>query len=71
MLDQHLRIVESSAAARAETGAENGQSVLDAFPGSRPVLVPQLEKARRTGKTVAFPLYLDGSVADITVVPAE
>jgi hypothetical protein len=71
VLDENLQIVESTAAARAETGAENGQSVLAAFPGSQRVLVPQLERARRTGETVAFPLYLHGSVTDLTVVPAE
>lgn len=70
VLDEEYRIVEVSWAAEAGVGPLCGQNLLDCFPGSRPLFLPYLKEAQRTGRVVSFPQYFDGYVADVKVVPA-
>jgi hypothetical protein len=69
VLDEDLRIVEVGPAAQAGFGPLCGQRLLDCFPGSRPLVLPYLKEAQRTGRVVQFAQYFDGYVADAKVVP--
>lgn len=69
VLDEEYRIVEVNQAARAGLGPLLGESILESFPGARPLFLPYYEQARRTGETVEFVQYYDGYVAHLKVVP--
>ena len=69
VLDEQFRIVEVGRAAWAGTGPLCGHHLVDCFPGSRPLLLPYLEEAQRTGRVVEFAQYFDGYVADLRIVP--
>jgi len=69
VLDDQLRIVEVGPAAQAGFGPLCGRRLLDCFAGSRPLFLPYLEEAQRTGRVVEFAQYFDGYVADLKVVP--
>jgi hypothetical protein len=70
VLDEEYRIVEVSSAAKAGVGPLCGRNILDCFPGSRPLFLPYLKEAQRTGRVVKFAQYFDGYVAEVKVVPA-
>jgi hypothetical protein len=70
VLDEQLRIIEASPAAQAGVAPLCGQRVLDCFPGSRPLFLPYLKEAQRTGRVVKFAQYFNGYVADVKIVPA-
>lgn len=70
VLDEELRIVEVGPAAQAGIRPLCGQRLVDCFPGSRPLFLPYLEEAQRTGRVVEFAQYFDGYVADVKVVPS-
>jgi hypothetical protein len=61
VLDEQYRIVEVSWAAEAGVGPLCGQNLLDCFPGSRPLFLPYLKEAQRTGRVVKFAQYFEGS----------
>jgi hypothetical protein len=71
ILDERYRIVEVSRAAEAELGPLCGKNLLDCFPGSRPLFLPYLKEAQRTGRVVRFAQYFNGYVAELKIVPAE
>jgi hypothetical protein len=71
VLDEHYRIVEVSRAAEAALGPLCGRNLLDCFPGSRPLFLPYLKEAQRTGRVVQFAQYFNGYVAEVTIVPHE
>jgi hypothetical protein len=71
VLDEQYRIVEVSWAAEAGVGPLCGQNLLDCFPGSRPLFLPYLKEAQRTGRVVKFAQYFEGYVAEVKIVPAE
>jgi hypothetical protein len=69
VLDERFRIVEVSRAAEAGLGPFCGRNLLDCFPGSRPLFLPYLKEAQRTGRVVTFAQYFDGYVAEVKIVP--
>ena len=70
VLDEHLRIVESSCAARnGHVGPGCGQSFLELFTGSRSMILPYLDEAQRTSRVMTFARYFDGYVAEVRIVP--
>lgn len=69
VLDEQFRVVEVGPAAPAGLRPLCGQHLLDCFPGSRPLFLPYLEEAQRTGRIVKFAQYFDGYVAHLEVVP--
>jgi hypothetical protein len=69
VLDEHYRIVEVSQAAEAALGPLRGRNLLECFPGSRPLFLPYLKEARRTGTVVRFAQYFNGYVAEVKIVP--
>jgi hypothetical protein len=69
VLDDQFRIVEANSAAQAGVGPLCGQSLVDCFPGSRPLFLPYLKEAQRTGRVVKFAQYFDGYVALLEAVP--
>jgi hypothetical protein len=69
VLDEEFRVVEVSAAAQAGFGPLCGRRLVDCFPGSRPLFLPYLKEAQRTGRVVEFAQYFDGYVAELKVVP--
>lgn len=69
VLDEHDRIVECNAAARASFGHTLGQDVYACFPGSAPLFRPYYDRARRTGTVVEFAQYFDGYVTHVRVAP--
>lgn len=71
VLDEQYRIVGVSRAAEAGLGPLCGQNLLDCFPGSRPLFLPYMKEAQRTGRVVRFAQYFDGYVAEWKIVPAE
>jgi hypothetical protein len=70
VLDEQYRIVEVNLAAEAGLGPLCGQNIMDCFPGLRPLLVPYLKEAQRTGRVVRFAQYFNGYVAEVKIVPA-
>jgi hypothetical protein len=71
VLDERYRIVEVGQAAEAWLGPLCGQNLLDCLPGSRPLFLPYLKEAQRTGRVVRFAQYFNGYVAEVKIVPAE
>jgi hypothetical protein len=69
VLDERFRIVEVNRAAEAGLGSLCGKNLLDCFPDSRPLFLPYLKEAQRTGRVVRFAQYFNGYVADVKVVP--
>jgi hypothetical protein len=69
VLDDEFRVVETGWPADAGVGPRCGESLLDHFPGSRPLFLPYLEKARRTQGIVKFAQYFEGHVAEVSIVP--
>jgi hypothetical protein len=71
VLDERYRIVEVSRAAEAGLGPLCGQNLLDSFPGSRPLFLPYLKEAQRTGRVVKFAQFFNGYVTEVKIVPDE
>jgi hypothetical protein len=71
VLDEEYRVVEVSWAPGAGDGPLCGQNLLDYLPGSRPLFLPYLKEAARTGRVVTFAQYFDGYVAEVKIVPGE
>lgn len=70
VLDENLRIVESSSAAHdGYVGPGCGQGFLELFTGSRSIILPYLAEAQRTSRVVRFARYFDGYVAEVRIVP--
>jgi hypothetical protein len=70
VLDENLRIVESSwAGPNGHVGPGCGHGFIELFSGSRSVILPYLDEARRTGRVVTFARYFDGYLAEVRIVP--
>jgi hypothetical protein len=69
VLDERYRVVEVGRAAEAGLGPLCGRNILDCFPGSRPLFLPYLKEAQRTGTIVKFAQYFDGYVAEVQILP--
>jgi hypothetical protein len=71
VLDEQYRIVEASPAAEVGFGRLRGHNLLERFPGSRPLFLPYLKLAQRTGRVVTFAQYFNGYVGEVKIVPTE
>jgi hypothetical protein len=69
VLDEEYRVVEVSWAPGAGEGPLCGQNLLDYLPGSRPLFLPYLKEAERTGRVVTFAQFFEGHVAEVKIVP--
>lgn len=70
VLDENLRIVELSWAAPNEHfGRGCGHGFIELFSGSRSVILPYLDEARRTARVVTFARHFDGYLAEVRIVP--
>ena len=70
VLDEEYRVVEMNRAAEARVGRVWGEN-LDSFPDARPLFLPYLKEAGRTGRVVRFAQYFEGFVVEVTIEPAE
>ena len=71
VLDEGDTIVGVGSAAASQFGPLVGSVMWDCFPGSEPLFKPYYDTARRTGETVEFVQFYDGTVARIRAVPRD
>jgi hypothetical protein len=71
VLDEGDRIVGVNSAASPWFGAFVGEVVFDCYPDGEQLFRPYFERARRTGRTIEFPQFYDGTVAHVTATPGR